>query len=132
MVGGKIIQSGQPDHVYLNPNSLDAARLLGEVNSWSGPLEHGKLVSPFGVFMTDLPGGNKEATVLVRPEGLQLVRSTKGEFKIVEAHPLGAQIAAKVKSPTGEIWQSRMPIGKSFASGDAVEIDLDRNLVNII
>lgn len=132
MVGGKIIQSGQPDHVYLNPNSLDAARLLGEVNSWSGPLENGKLVSPFGVFETDLPSGNKEATVLVRPEGLQLVRSAKGEFKIVAAHPLGAQIAAKVKSPTGEIWQSRMPIGESFASGDAVEIDLDSNLVNII
>lgn len=132
MVGGKIIQSGQPDHVYLHPNSLDAARLLGEVNSWSGPLKNGQLDSPFGVFASDLSGNNKEATVLVRPEALRLSKSAQGTFKITEAHPLGAQVSASIEAPTGEIWQSRMPIGRSFAPGDMVEIDLDNKLVTVI
>lgn len=132
MVDGKIIQAGQPDHVYLNPNSLDAARLLGEVNSWAGSLKGQQLASPFGIFSPDLPKDADAATVLVRPEALRLIHDNQGKYKIVEAHPLGAQIAAWIEAPTGEIWQSRMPIGQSFAPGDTVEINLDSNLITII
>lgn len=132
MVDGKIIQTGQPDHVYLNPNSLDAARLLGEVNSWTGSLKGQQLASPFGIFSTDLPKDADAATVLVRPEALRLTRSDQGKYKIIEVHPLGAQIAVWIEAPTDEIWQSRMPIGQSFAPGDTVEINLDSNLVTII
>ncbi|MEP2987915.1 MAG: ABC transporter ATP-binding protein [Parasphingorhabdus sp.] len=132
MVGGQIIQSGSPEQVYLKPNSLDAARLLGEVNSWTGPLEGRQLVSPFGIFNVDLPKGTDAATVLVRPEALCLTRRDQGAFRIVEAHPLGAHIAVRVEAPTGEIWRSRNPIGQPFEPGDMVEIDLDNKLVAII
>ncbi len=132
MVGGGIIQSGPPEQVYLKPNSLDAARLLGEVNSWTGPLKSGKLTSPFGIFKSELSADRSVATVLVRPEALNLVPSDKGQFTVIESHPLGAQIAVKVEASTGEVWHSRMPIGKIFAPGDTVEISLDNNLVTIV
>ena len=132
MVGGKIIQSESPEHVYLKPNSLDAARLLGEVNSWTGPLEDGRLVSPFGVFDADLPQNTARATVLARPEALALKHSDQGEYKIIEAHPLGPQVAIKVKAPSGEVWHSRMSISQPFTPGDMMELDLDKSLVTVI
>ncbi|GAB5487557.1 MAG: ABC transporter ATP-binding protein [Parasphingorhabdus sp.] len=132
MVGGGIIQSGPPEQVYLKPNSLDAARLLGEVNSWTGPLESGQLTSPFGIFKSELSADRSEATVLVRPEALNLVPSDKGQFTVIESHPLGAQIAVKVEASTGEVWHSRMPIGKIFAPGAMTELDLDYGLITVV
>lgn len=132
MVGGKIIQSGQPEHVYLNPNSLDAARLLGDVNSWTGSTQNGQLVSPFGTFSSNRTDNIAEATVLVRPEGLKLSKNGDGAFKIVETHPLGAQIAVKIQAPSGEIWHARLPIGQVEALGDRVELSLDHNLVSVV
>jgi len=132
MVGGAIIQSGPPEQVYLKPCSLDAARLLGEVNSWTGPLENGQIASPFGTFESELSGDRGEATVLVRPEALHLVPSDKGQFKVIETHPLGAQMAIKIEAPTGEFWHSRMPIGHHFVPSTTVEINLDNGLTTIV
>lgn len=132
MVGGAIIQYGPPEQVYLNPNSLDAARLLGEVNSWSGPVKNGQLESPFGKFEAELIGDKREATLLARPEAVQLIPDAKGKFEVTESHPLGAQAAMKIKAPTGETWDSRMPIGKRVAPGEMVEINLDGGLTTIV
>lgn len=132
MVGGAIIQSGRPEEVYLKPNSLDAARLLGDINSWTGKIENGLLNSPFGQFETQLPKDKTEATVLARPEALQLQLSGAGKFEIIETHPLGAQVAMAIKSPTGEIWHSRMPISKHLARGEMVELTLEESLTTVV
>lgn len=131
MADGKIIQSGSPEDLYLSPQSLASARLLGEVNSWTGPVQDGKIRSPFGIANIDENEGTRldvdmgPATLMVRPEGLILKESPNGRLDILETRPLGASIAITVRAVTGETWLSRMPTGSHLKQGMKAEASFD-------
>ncbi len=132
MVDGKIIQSGPPKDLYLAPQSLASARLLGEVNSWTGPVRDGKLHSPFGSVSIEKAEDNQSATLMVRPEGLILVDNPTGHLDIVETRFLGASIAITVCAVTGETWSSRMPIGSQFRKGMKVDASFTPHLTTTV
>ncbi|GAB5480701.1 MAG: ABC transporter ATP-binding protein [Parasphingorhabdus sp.] len=133
MVDGVIVQSGTPSDVYLRPVSLSAARLLGDVNIWTGPVSDGVLHSPFGTVNADHFGNALEATLLVRPEGVILdSKASDGGFAVMEAHSLGATTAIGVQAPSGETWQARVPTASGIKAGDTVGVGLDPSLTSIV
>ncbi len=132
MIDGRFIQSGSPDQVYLHPNSLDAARLLGEVNSWTGSVSDGKLSSPFGTIDAPQKRDGDKATILARPEAIRATLNSDSRFEVIESHLLGAHLSLKIKSDSGEVWQAVMPINKHLAPGSKVNLDLDDHLMIVI
>ncbi len=69
MSEGRILQTGSPEACYLNPVSLDAARLLGDVEVLPARVSGGRAETAFGA--APAPGiQDGAASVMVRPEGL--------------------------------------------------------------
>ena len=68
MSDGRVLQRGTPEDCYLNPVSVDAARLLGEVEVLPARVVRGVAETAFGDVAA--PGiADGAALVMVRPEG---------------------------------------------------------------
>ncbi len=132
MVDGALIQSGAPDTVYLKPSSLAAARLLGEINSWTGTVQEGVLQSPLGAVDAASIGEGEEATLMVRPEGLTVKQTVDGFFKVTDSHALGATAAMTLRGDGGERWLVRLPIAQRLKTGDRCDVALDPDLMTIV
>ncbi|MEO1169146.1 MAG: ABC transporter ATP-binding protein [Pseudomonadota bacterium] len=131
MVDGAIIQSGPPATVYSNPVAANAARLLGEVNEWTGPVQSGVLATPFGsIGAPDIEDG-ATATALVRPEGVGLTGAASEGHEIVSRHVLGAATVFAIAAPTGEIWHARMATATA-PDAARVAVTLDTNLASVV
>ncbi|MGP1353688.1 MAG: ABC transporter ATP-binding protein [Parasphingopyxis sp.] len=131
MVDGAIVQSGPPAAVYRSPVAASAARLLGEVNEWSGRVKSGALATPFGSLAAPDIADGVLATALVRPEGVVLTAAETGRYRIAGRHLLGASTAFAVAAPGGEIWQARMATAIA-PDADAVEVSLDPSLASVV
>ena len=128
---GRLIQTGVPAEVYLGPESEAAARLLGEVNIWSGAAEGGRLTTPVGDLATDAPDGSR-LTALIRPEGLTLQAEADGPLTVLAARSLGADILVRFTAPDGSEWTARLRPPAGFAPGDGVTAILDPVFARLI
>ena len=70
MWGGHIEQVGQPDEIYRDPLTLNAARFIGDANIWTVDAANGRVSTPLGNF--DAPSGATKCAVVIRPEDLQV------------------------------------------------------------
>lgn len=124
MSEGRVIQTGAPAEVYLNPVSAAAARLTGEVNIWSGSVTGGRLRTPFADLAADgLPDG-ATAAALVRPEGASLV--TGGDLTVVSSRPFGAYARIEVAPDVGApIWCVRAPVADAPQAGERVSMHIE-------
>lgn len=124
MIDGAIVQSGSPKDLYLHPASARSARLLGEVNEWSGTVIDGEFISPFGrVDAQGQPDG--PATLLVRPEGVVATSSASGSCRIRTTHSLGSSIALTIESATAEHWRARVPVEYEWSLDQPVNTSLN-------
>lgn len=74
MKDGRVVQVGSPVDLYCQPVDRFAASFFGEVNVLQGRVEHGRVKTPLGeVRTTDLADG-QAVDILIRPEGIKLVR----------------------------------------------------------
>lgn len=71
MAGGKILQTGTPHHCYHAPQSITAARLLGELMLFDGHVRDGQLTTFLGT-QDALGMANGPAQLGIRPEALRL------------------------------------------------------------
>ena len=131
MADGVIIQSGEPANVYRTPVSRTAARLLGEVNEWTGTVAGGALTTPFGPLPAAGQDDGRDATALVRPEGVGLTADEQGSHEIVSRHLLGATTLLAVKAPDGELWHARM-VSAEAPVDSRVSVTLDADLASIV
>lgn len=124
MAEGVIVQTGTPEDVYLRPASLLAARLLGDVQTWSGKVESGLVQTPLGpANAADLPEGCA-ATVLIRPEGVDVVSG--GVPAAVLSKRLHGGRARLVVQAGGEgSWTIETPLSNSAEPGQTLEIALN-------
>jgi iron(III) transport system ATP-binding protein len=130
MCDGRIIQTGRPMEVYLEPASLAAARLTGPVNVWSGTAVHGRLDTPFGAVAAtpDLEG--RRADALVRPEGLRLAPGTRA--RVMLSRPIGAAALVDVLAEdAGAVWRARVSAPDAPAEGDLVDVAIDPALARV-
>ena len=106
MSEGRILQRGTPEDCYLNPVSIDAARLLGEAEVLPARIVNGVAETAFG----DVPAAGFEdgaAQVMVRPEGFVV----------------GSGIPVEVSNVrfVGQAWRATLTAGGASVSARLVE-----------
>jgi iron(III) transport system ATP-binding protein len=131
MRGGKVVQLGRPEELYLAPTDPFVATFLGEVNRLPARLRAGRAETPIGSLPirpgADLAEGPAE--VLLRPEGL-LVQTEGGIPAEVEAcRLLGATtlVHLAVADGAGGVLHlhARLPPGIRLARGQRVTVAMD-------
>ncbi|MFN5482821.1 MAG: ABC transporter ATP-binding protein, partial [Brevundimonas sp.] len=66
---GQVLQAGSPEACYARPASLDAARLLGDIEVIAGERRDGRVETPLGRF--EARGSNGACRLMFRPEALR-------------------------------------------------------------
>ncbi|HOJ60797.1 MAG TPA: ABC transporter ATP-binding protein [bacterium] len=85
--GGRVVREGQLCEVVRNPLNRDAAQLVGYRNYFSGRLENGTLISPFGHWITNSAGVEKQIRLAAFPEDFRAWPDVQGEAIIQECRP---------------------------------------------
>jgi iron(III) transport system ATP-binding protein len=96
---GRVLQAGSPEDCYARPVSLDAARLLGEVDVIDGERQAGQVRTPFGLF--EAPGRDGPCRLMFRPEALALDPDGVEAVVLAVAYG-GATSEARVRAGSAE------------------------------
>ncbi|MEC9347805.1 MAG: ABC transporter ATP-binding protein [Pseudomonadota bacterium] len=121
MRGGRLVQAGPPDEIYLRPVDDFMARFFGPVNEIAGTVAGGTARTAFGTAPADLADG--PARVLVRPEGLVL--GDTGHDMIVSGRRLiGAYWRVILRDDAGTELRARV-VDRPPQPGTRVKVSLD-------
>jgi len=127
MSDGRIIQAGAPDAVYMKPNSLASARILGDADFLPARLENGLVVTALGAIDSAGFDDSEAVAVLVRPEGIRIAApSEKGaSATVLDRRPaIGfAQIACRLDD--GLRLRARVPLTNVVREGDRIRLALN-------
>lgn len=125
MAGGKIIQTGPPEDVYLHPSSLLAARLLGDVQIHAGRVENGAVMTPLGPAAAPGLADGSMATVLIRPEGVDITPDGK-PAAILSKRLHGGRVRLTVQPEGSDTrWTVETALTRSAATGDTIRLALN-------
>ncbi len=128
---GRIIQTGLPAEVYLDPVSRIAAALTGGVNAWTGRVSGGRLATPFGPAPAPGLDDGAPAEALVRPEGVVLLSG--GDLTVLRSRPAGPYAAVDVAPSTGEpVWRIRAPLAHAPEKGERVSAAIDPDYARVL
>lgn len=135
MSEGRIIQTGTPDSLYLRPDSLTAARLLGEVEVFDTAVSGGRAATPLG----DAPAAGfadgSRVCVLVRPESVQVGRAdAEGALATITERRAGVgqlRLVCHLADGDREI-MARTLLSARHRQGDAVRLSLDPDAIHVI
>jgi iron(III) transport system ATP-binding protein len=111
MKGGRIVQEGTPIDLYSRPSSLFVAAFFGEINRLTGHVATGRVETPLGSVMTELPEG-ASAEVVIRPEAVPVsFVETPGagtRARVVSVHPLGRSTRLLLALEDGGLVKARI------------------------
>jgi len=131
MGGGRIIQTGTPDEVWMNPASAAAARLLGDVDVYTGQIANGQVSTPLGdVPAPDFKPGQL-VDVLVRPAAISVIPADDGAYAVTQRRSTGAELAMTLKAADGSNWRASTPAPCDLNAGDRVNIKLNQTFVTV-
>ncbi|WP_244498315.1 ABC transporter ATP-binding protein [Aureimonas ureilytica] len=89
---GRLVQTGTPRQLYLNPSSLFAAGFLAEINVLAGSVQAGKVTTPLGIVAHSPRSDGTKMDVAVRLTGVKLATSTGGtSARVLERRFLGGE-----------------------------------------
>jgi iron(III) transport system ATP-binding protein len=121
MDGGRILQTGAPREVYLQPVSLAAARLTGEADALPAEVRGGRAETAFGtVPAADV--GDGAAVVMARPEAYRLGGGGV-EARLTLARFAGGYVDVRMHS-SGVSAHAHAPAGWTPA-GETLRVSLD-------
>lgn len=136
MEQGAILQLGAANDLYNQPATATVASLFGEVNRLQGRVEAGRVTTPLG----SLPAGKfsegAAVEVLVRIEGIQLVRPTEGAEQpaavVTSVRRIGPVSQLAIELPCGDAPSCALKahcLGLSeYRAGDSVTLKADPKL----
>jgi sulfate transport system ATP-binding protein len=112
---GRVQQIGTPDEVFHNPKTAFVMHFLGQVNTFHGRLEGGKVhfaavavESPHTVFEAD-----RKVRVFVRPHDLEIETQRNGHpafpAVITRVHSAGPNVRLELRATSGELLQAELP-----------------------
>jgi sulfate transport system ATP-binding protein len=112
---GRIEQIGTPDEVFHNPKTEFVMNFLGQVNTFHGRLEGGKI--HFAAMAMDSPHAPAAAAervrVFVRPYDMEIETQRNGHpafaAVITRVHSAGPNVRLELRANTGEQLQAEMP-----------------------
>ena len=122
MAGGRILQTGSPQECYLQPVSIEAARLLGETTILPARVRGGVAHTVFGVIPApDMP--DCEAKAMIRPEALRF--DDAGVSAVVAAIRFGGASQTVTLTSQDDVITARMTGALLRRAGDQVRVSLD-------
>lgn len=77
---GKILQEGRPQARFWQPESVTAARLLGEINQVNGQWNSGEFITGFGTIFGNRVEANGSDTAGLSPKFLPFTSRALGRF----------------------------------------------------
>lgn len=132
---GYVEQSGRPIDLYCRPSNAFVAEFFGEVNRIDGSIEKGKLATPFGKIPVPEGEDGRDASLIIRYEGLVIEGNGKPNAEVMETRLLGRYSLIHLSMPheDGEELHlhARVPGLNMFSPGDEVSLALDDSQVFI-
>lgn len=122
MADGRVLQRGAPRDVYAQPVSLDAAKLLGEIDTFPAEVRAGRAETPFGPLPA--PGrADGPALAAARPEAFRL--SDEGvPAEVLDSRFAGSTVAVRLQA-RGAVAAARFHPAQAPAAGDTPRVALD-------
>ncbi len=130
MQDGFIVQTGTPQHVWFNPVSVAAARLVGDVDTARATVSGGEVETVFGALPAGELSEGDAADVLIRPDGLSI--SPGDKFEITGRDYAGAEIRLELKANDGSLWHGHAPAALDLQLGDRVDAVLDPAFARVV
>ncbi|WP_323762900.1 ABC transporter ATP-binding protein [Maricaulis sp.] len=131
MDGGRIIQTGPPDDVWMSPVSATAARLLGDVEIIESQVTDGQAKTPFGPVDANGFDDGQPVSVLIRPRAFTLSLDPDGPCTITRRRSAGPHLTHRFASEIGE-WTAQTPAPSPIREGDRVSVELDPAYVRVV
>ena len=121
MLDGKVVQSGPPEDLYLEPESRWVAEFVGAGNFVAGNVEGDRVRTELGTFPLANPNGARHVEVLIRPEQLELSPDPDGAATVVSREFRGHDVFYRVET-LGGILVSQRPSTERIALGARVQV----------
>ncbi len=131
MDGGRVIQTGAPDEVWMSPVSATAAKLLGDVEIIEASVTGGQAETPFGPVDANGFEDDQPVSVLIRPRAFTLSLKPEGEYTITRRRSAGPHLTHRFASEAGE-WTAQTPAPSPIQEGDRVSVELDPVYVRVV
>lgn len=126
MTDGRVMQTGTPENVYWHPANHAAAKLLGEVNLFTGQCMGDGMHTPFGRIACPDDCDGKQVEALVRPETIELQTSNQGDAaKVTSSRCLGGQTRVEISSQDGSEAVALINGTETFPIGSSVQLVFD-------
>lgn len=134
MNAGRIIQTGAPDALYLNPNSLTAARLLGDVEVFEARVSDGQAETLLGLCPAPDFQTGQAVRLLVRPEGILLDRADGAGAlaRITQRRVSTGYARLTCTLEDGRSVEARAALSETHLPGDAVRLRFDPIFAQLI
>jgi iron(III) transport system ATP-binding protein len=134
MTDGKIIQIGSPDQLYLKPSSVAAARLLGDLEVFTGQVSANSVQIPLGLVRAPSSLDGTRVKVIIRPEGISVATGTDDGVPatITERRLAGGHARLACALETGDVVQARVELTTSVDVGSRVRLSLDEHFVSVV
>lgn len=134
MNAGRIIQTGAPDALYLKPNSLTAARLLGEVETFHSTVRDGQASTVLGDAPADGFTDGQAVCLLVRPEGVIVDRAdAPGALaRITQRRVSTGYARLTCVLEDGRKIEARAALSEAHLLGDAARLRFDPAFAHLI
>ena len=143
MQKGRIEQIGPPEKVFQQPANLFVARFLGMSNLVPGKLidgEAGRVQTVLGEFCTKRPTlAESEITVLLRPEGAQLVNGIENSENVLQGRVTECsfrgtryRLVLRHESGTELAFELDGADGNTPALGDEITLSLRPQAINLL
>jgi iron(III) transport system ATP-binding protein len=131
MRDGAIVQEGTSEELYFAPASRWAAEFVGAANVLSGQVVGGLIRTPLGAFPANGHGADDAASVLVRPELLELSPDPVGPGEVVAREFRGHDVLYRVLLEGVELVSQR-PSTEVVPLGSRVSIRLHDGRVSVV
>jgi iron(III) transport system ATP-binding protein len=122
MRGGRVVQSGEPEQVYLSPVDRWVAEFAGAGNFLHGEVEGDLVETAIGRFPVEPRGLARDVEVLIRPELLELRPDPVGVGEVVAREFRGHDVFYRVKLPDGLTLVSHRPSTELVGLGARVAL----------
>jgi iron(III) transport system ATP-binding protein len=134
MTDGKIIQVGAPDTLYLEPSSVAAARLLGDVEVFETAVLDGAAETPLGAVPAAGMKNGQAVSVLVRPEGVRVSgdASHGALATVLERRLAGGHARLTCGLADGRRIQARTALTDPVETGAEIGLYLDPHFVSVV
>ncbi len=132
MDAGHIVQTGTPDHVWLNPVSAVAARLVGDVNIHHGRCADGQVDMPLGRVAAGDHADGDNVDVLIRPEAITVSADAAGAWSVAHCRTVGGQHTLRLVAGDGSLWTAYTKSPSPIGEGDTVSVVLDPQFIRVV